>query len=308
VHDPAVPSLRHEALLHEGDVAFLEAATDLVGSARAEGAPVVACVTPPKAALLAEAFGTADDVTVADMAAVGHNPARIIPWWRAAVHAAAPDGSPVFAIGEPVWAGRSDDELAECHQHEALLNVAFADAALRLVCPYDVAALPPGVVEEARRTHPAVLAGGQVRASEAYTAWSWSADPPLPPPPTGARHLVAGRRTLPVVRREVARHAVELGLGPWRAEELVLAVHELAVNGVEHGGGDAEVLLWRAGDRVLAEVRAAGALADPLTGRVQPTAGEPRGRGLWLVNQLCDLVQLRCHAARTVVRVHVAVE
>jgi len=41
-----------------------------------------------------------------------------------------------------------------------------------------------------------------------------------------------------------------------------------------------------------------------LAGRVRPSVAQPNGRGLWLVNQLCDLVQLRTLADGTVVRVH----
>jgi hypothetical protein len=33
-----------------------------------------------------------------------------------------------------------------------------------------------------------------------------------------------------------------------------------------------------------------------------PADGQPYGRGLWIANQLCDLVQIRSSAAGTVVR------
>ena len=45
-------------------------------------------------------------------------------------------------------------------------------------------------------------------------------------------------------------------------------------------------------------------MADPLAGRLAPGTEELDGRGLWMVNQLCDLVQLRSSAAGTTVRVH----
>lgn len=37
-----------------------------------------------------------------------------------------------------------------------------------------------------------------------------------------------------------------------------------------------------------------------------PTAEEIGGRGLWLVNHLCGLVQIRSSAGGTVVRLHLA--
>ena len=46
-----------------------------------------------------------------------------------------------------------------------------------------------------------------------------------------------------------------------------------------------------------------GHLADPLTGRLTPPLDAPGGRGLYLVNQLCDLVQVRSSPQGTTVRV-----
>jgi hypothetical protein len=41
-----------------------------------------------------------------------------------------------------------------------------------------------------------------------------------------------------------------------------------------------------------------------MAGRERPTAERDRGRGLWMVNQLCDLVQLRSFPEGAAVRVH----
>jgi hypothetical protein len=40
-------------------------------------------------------------------------------------------------------------------------------------------------------------------------------------------------------------------------------------------------------------------------GRRRPTSRQLHGRGLWLVQQLCDLVQVRTEPGGTVVRVQV---
>jgi hypothetical protein len=42
----------------------------------------------------------------------------------------------------------------------------------------------------------------------------------------------------------------------------------------------------------------------PLAGRVRPGPRQRYGRGLWMANQLCDLVQLRSRRDGTVARVH----
>ena len=81
-------------------------------------------------------------------------------------------GGPVRGIGEPIWAGRSAAELVECQLHEALLNVAFADAQdFRLLCPYDTGALPDSVIHEACCSHPIVDGARQPRLPRRGAVW-----------------------------------------------------------------------------------------------------------------------------------------
>jgi len=46
-----------------------------------------------------------------------------------------------------------------------------------------------------------------------------------------------------------------------------------------------------------------GRITDPLAGRVRH-GPDDSGHGLWLVNQVCDLVELRSGDAGTTVRMH----
>jgi hypothetical protein len=66
---------------------------------------------------------------LADMSAVGANPARIIPEWQDFADRCTEAGRTFRGIGEPIWDGRSAGELVECQRHEALLNFAFAHTA-----------------------------------------------------------------------------------------------------------------------------------------------------------------------------------
>jgi hypothetical protein len=60
--------------------------------------------------------------------------------------------------------------------------------------------------------------------------------------------------------------------------------------------------VWHVDDRLVCEVRDGGWLSNPLAGRERPSTELERGRGLWMVNHLCDLMQIRSSAAGTVVR------
>jgi hypothetical protein len=55
---------------------------------------------------------------------------------------------------------------------------------------------------------------------------------------------------------------------------------------------------------VICRVEDAGQIHDPLAGRHSPAVDGEGGMGLWTVNQLCDLVELRTSAAGTTIRVH----
>ena len=112
--------------------------------------------------------------------------------------------------------------------------------------------------------------------------------------------------SLAEVRDLVARWAQQAGLGGARAENLVLAVNEIATNSIRHGGGSGVLRMWEEDGVLLCQIEDQGRIEAPLAGRLQPVLDEPGGRGLWLANQLCDLVQVRTFADGNVVRIHMA--
>jgi anti-sigma regulatory factor (Ser/Thr protein kinase) len=96
-------------------------------------------------------------------------------------------------------------------------------------------------------------------------------------------------------------------MDPRGVADLVTAASELAANSVMHGGGCGTLRLWVDDGSLLAEVEDAGRIDEPLVGRLRPGLAQEGGRGLWLANQLCELVQIRSGEGRTVVRLHVPV-
>ena len=93
-------------------------------------------------------------------------------------------------------------------------------------------------------------------------------------------------------------------MSPARTEDLLLAVNEVATNSLRHGAGTGYLRMWEEGDGVICEVRDAGTFDRPLAGRFRPTPEQIGGYGLWVANQLCDLVQVRSFEVGTVVRLH----
>ena len=73
------------------------------------------------------------------------------------------------------------------------------------------------------------------------------ADAPILDQPFDADSLYA-------LRAAVAAHATQAGLAQGRAEDLVIAVHELAANAVRHGAGHGRLRVWKSDQALLCEV------------------------------------------------------
>jgi anti-sigma regulatory factor (Ser/Thr protein kinase) len=307
---PYEPShaFRHEALMYAGMDEFVDGVTAFLREGLACDEPALVVVGAEKIARLQEALGAdADRVCFADMTEVGANPARIIPAWHEFVAQHAPSRRPFRGVGEPIWAARSPEELAECQRHEALLNVAFDDSAdWVLLCPYDTTTLTSDVLEEAERSHRFVATVADRSPSRRYGVDDglevFAGALPEPSGPVAELHFAAG--PLRAVRQFVYAHPLVERLDRARIGDLLVAVTELASNSIRHGGGAGTVRVWGEQDAIVCEMRDSGRLADPLVGRQRPTVDRRDGRGVWLVHQLCDLVQIRSSHAGTTVRIH----
>lgn len=139
-----------------------------------------------------------------------------------------------------------------------------------------------------------------------YGGLSRSGNPfgdPLPDPPSDALLLEFGAGDLRGVRIAVTNRVSAL-LNPSRTADVVLAVTEAATNSIRYGGGSGTLRVWNDGGAVVCEISDRGHLENPLVGLEKPTAERAAGRGIWILHQLCDLVQVRSAPNGTVVRLH----
>ena len=311
---PWAHSFQHEALMYAGLDDFLAGTVPFLIEGLEHDEPMLVAVPGARLEALKDHFrADLDRLSFADMEAIGRNPAHIIPAWHDFLQRNGGGAHPVRGIGEPIWAGRSATELVECQRHESLLNVAFAHSgSWRLLCPYDVDGLPDEVIEEAQRSHPWVSSADGARANSSkclgLEQMAGPFDAALPPPPETALALEFGLDTITTVREHVERVAAQAGLAAARRADLVLAVHEIASNSILHGGGVGVARAWREDVRFVCEVADRGYIGLPLVGRERPTSDQPGGRGVWMANQLCDLVQIRTFADGNVVRLHVRID
>jgi anti-sigma regulatory factor (Ser/Thr protein kinase) len=117
-------------------------------------------------------------------------------------------------------------------------------------------------------------------------------------------HRSFGVDDFAAVRDDVRAHASSVGLEVERIDDLVLGVHEVAVNSVRHGRGGSELRIWEEHHALVCEVRGVGRIVNPMEGRLPPASADEFGHGLWMAHQLCDLVQVRSGKTGTTVRIH----
>lgn len=283
------PGFRHEALIYHDADEFLAGVAPFLEEGLEAGEPVLVAVSRANADLLQAGLEpAAADVRFADMETIGRNPARIVPFWWDFVDEHG--GRRVRGVSESVWPGRSAAEVEECQRHEALLDVVFASSGtLSLLCPYDAGALGAAALAALGSSSPSDFFAGELNGQ-----------------PPGTAGFQFDRHDLAEVRRRVEESADAAGVPPAQASDLVVAASELAANSVAHGGGAGTLRVWTEGSSLVVEFQDGGTIEDPLVGCVRPTITQEGGRGLWLANQLCDLVQIRSGEDGTVIRLRAA--
>jgi anti-sigma regulatory factor (Ser/Thr protein kinase) len=283
----------HPAYFYRGLDQYLAGVGGFLRDGLAAGEPVFASVPPQRLGPLREFLGAdADRVQLHNMAEVGRNPGRIMTALTDFASRRGPGRA--WLVGEPIWASRTPAEVREATRHEALINLAFAGIAVTILCPYDLNGLSPATLADAERTHPVLWQGNREWTSPGYTdPVIVNADCDVPEDgPVDAVRVPFGRRALASVRAWVREFGRAAGLSIEREVDLVLAVGEAASNAVRYGGGGGTLSMWRTDGELVVEVRDSGQLTDPLAGRVRPSTAASGGRGLWLMHQLCDLVEL----------------
>jgi anti-sigma regulatory factor (Ser/Thr protein kinase) len=304
-HDAS--GIRHEAWLYSGTEAFVAGSSSFVRDALDAEEAVMVATTPTNLQALEDELGAdASEVALVDMSEAGRNPGRILSMWREFVAAEVAHGRPARGIGEPVWQGRTPAELDECCRHEALINRAFDQHSdFWLLCPYDKATLDDATLASAGRTHPYLHDDGAVRPSRGFDPGlaDHALEGDLPQPPTSAERFVFEHGRLAEMRALLRVTAARAGLDARRTSDLALAITELAANSIRHDRGTGTVAVWGDPDALVCEVTASGGIDDPLAGRAKAPPEQLQGRGLWIVHQVCDLVQIRSSDHRSTIRV-----
>jgi anti-sigma regulatory factor (Ser/Thr protein kinase) len=130
-------------------------------------------------------------------------------------------------------------------------------------------------------------------------------DPPLADPASGGDALLKeadvppsldqafDSGTLYALRSAVQAHAFAAGMPERRADDVVIAIHELAANVVQHGAGRGRLRMWQVPGALQFQVDDDGPASPDGAG---PDAADRwpylKGHGLWLVREVADRMSM----------------
>jgi anti-sigma regulatory factor (Ser/Thr protein kinase) len=297
----------HLATFYDNAAEYTSQVAGFVRDGVAAGQQALVAVPMPQLGWLRDELGTRDaSIRFGDMAEVGRNPAWIIPYVQDFLDGHT--GKYVRFVSEPIWDSRSAAEVREATRHEALINLAFAGAAVSILCPYDTSSLSPAVIADARRTHPLLMTPGSVTPSPAYGGPGDIPASCLAPLTSSAGAIACTyTRDLHAVRELVERAAAAARLPAAKTADLVLAVSEVAANTLRHTHSPGTLEIKRHEHEIVCTLHDSGIIADPLAGLRRPPLNASHGHGLWLTHQLCDLVETRSGAPGTLTRLHMRI-
>jgi anti-sigma regulatory factor (Ser/Thr protein kinase) len=291
----------HVAWQYRTPAEHLAGIRDFIWTAQSAGEPVLLAVPGGASSGWNLESGTRN----LDAADLGRNPARLMPLIRA--FADEHEGQQVRVVCELAWAGRSGAELSEIARYEMMATLALADMPVSMLCPYDLATLPGSAITAACSSHPWLLEGGSERDNGEYQAPPDGLARPQPPLPVPSRaRALSYEGDLRPVRALVASEAASAGLSGPRRTDLVIAASEVAANTLKHTDSAGLVRIWVTGEEILCQFDDSGYIADPLAGYGRPASDELGGQGLWLVNQVCDLAEIRTSVRGTTIRLHMS--
>ena len=320
VRDPAVgarvvPGFMHSALIADSDQRVRQVLVPAVRRALVEADGVFAVVGTQTARILREELGKAADQLGWGDSGVFYRPLGFAyESFRRLLAAAHAAGRRIHVLAEPDVANIDEagavERAAAYLPYEAVCNETFAGYGCQVTCLWDARRHPASVIENVRILHNHELGPAGWEPSPGFVApgqyLARLNQRPLPlPARAGWQINLPALGALPLLRTGLQDWVGQQGFTPAAVSDVVLAVHEIATNGLTHGQPPVRVSGWRQHDTVVVQVDDEGGIPLPALVGYRPPGGQANEhRGLWLIRQLADVVDTHTADSSTSVRMH----
>jgi anti-sigma regulatory factor (Ser/Thr protein kinase) len=289
-------SVRHDLLVYDSDeqyggqvVTYLEAGLD-------QGDALLAVPRRATEPVLRDALGaTSEQVTFHACEDWYTRPEAVLAGYDAVVRSLLRDGAPGVRLAAELPPCSSQADWDVWIRYEAIINRAFADRPVSLLCTCDARVVPEPVLDSMRNTHTHshTPSGGREPNPDYHEPAEVLRNVAPAPEPLPELHDVTVDDDARALRGALLRELADAGVAADRAEGLILATSEVVLNARRHGGGVRGLRVGGGDGRFACEVSDAGrGLDDPLAGFVPPEAPAGKGAGLWVARQLTRRLDL----------------
>jgi anti-sigma regulatory factor (Ser/Thr protein kinase) len=289
---PSHPDYRHGLLVHDTDDQLVEETRAFVAEGLESGGQVLVHGTRERVGLMRRVLLTHPRLEYGFDEELYLEPTHtLFAYQRRLAESTEPSE---FWVTGTVPLGHDAAAQAAWNRYESAVDEALASYPFRALCTYDTRTRCASVIAAARATHSTVGTGLTSHACAEYVdPAAFLADPlaqvPTPPSwPATVSTTVTRLDHLRWARRVLATCARGNSAVPSQTiEQFLSAVHEVAANGLVHGGPPVHVTLWADVGALTCRVDDSGpGNLDPMTGFRYPGESDPMG--LWAARQLVD--------------------
>ena len=238
---PEATLARHSVAFHDSESELMEQLVPVVTAAVDAGEALALALRPTTETALRAAVECPSDVLVLARPDGPDGPSgqTLAARWARELRELTTSGrQPINVITEH-WSAFDGADGGFWTELDAAANIALSALPVSMTCFYPAYPLHGSVVEGALRNHRTLLRHGLLSANDAYlppteVLLATPAPAPLVLGPPDERRTF-GAWALNDVRDSVETAMLAAGFGRDRAEDVVLAVNEIATNAVEHG-------------------------------------------------------------------------
>jgi len=287
------PGLRHEAAVIDGDETFVARVAPFLRASLDEG-PTVAVLNRHHWGLLREEIGPdAEQVEYTDCDDFYIRPIDALASYDATLRRLTAAGSTSVRVAAEIPLGPTRSGWDDWMSYEAIVNRAFVDRPLHVLCVYDSTTTPEIVLDAVWRTHPHVVAGGDHAGPHYHEPHDVvAALAPVPARMLPLRSL-SSTQDATAFREELSAELAGASAPESGVVNMLVAANEVFDNALRHGGGPTALRAGLVDGWFVCEIADRGpGIDDPLAGYVPPTPGQPGREGLWIARQLVSRLEL----------------
>jgi len=286
--------VRHSLLVYDDDDQMVEKIAPFLCSGLADGERAVVVLERRKWERLAAALGShADKVLYIERDTFYTRPEAALAGYDGTLRRFVRDGASAIRVFGELPRCETDAECNLWLTYEAILNRAFEQHPVWIMCGYDTREVPGPLLEGAFDTHPEMLTEGLTRSPHYHEPEDVVRSRTKAPAP------LAGLHALPLdggpggFREALSAELEAAGVSELEAGNMLVAAGELLANAQRHGGETLSVHVGRVDDGFVCEVSDDGpGIDDPLAGFLPPRPRHADGAGLWVARQLTRQLEL----------------